>query len=196
MTLTNENAPAQRGNAGGGNENHVGAGLPDRLPLPPDRYLAALDAEAAFIGALLHQPAPAALDALSLVQAADFADLRLSVVADACRELAACGITPDPAAVLAYVRAQAIVTGADAIRSLSLLLAELYGTVPTPASVAYYRLAVLDGALRRRVEMMAARLGQAAERDSIDSLLPLVGREVVAVGDLQQRRTAAGAVGE
>jgi replicative DNA helicase len=196
MTLTDAKAPAQRGNAGGGTENHVGAGLAGRIPLPTDRYLAALDAEAAFVGAVMHQPAPAALDALSLVKSEDFADLWLSVVADACRELAGRGIAPDPTAVLAHIRASAVVTGSDAIRSLSLLLAELYGTVPTPASVRWYRLAVLDGALRRWVEQMAARLGQAAENESIDSLLPLVGREVVAVGDVQQRRTAAEAVGQ
>ena len=95
MTITNKRTPAQRGNAGGDNENHVGAGLSDRIPLPVDRYLAALDAESAFIGALMHQTARVALDALTLVRSEDFADLRLSVVADVCRELADRSIAPD-----------------------------------------------------------------------------------------------------
>jgi hypothetical protein len=96
------------------------------------------DAEASFVGAVMHLPAATAATALALVDGDDFADPRLSAVTDACRALADRGIAPDPAAVLVHVRAVAVI-GADALRSLSLLLADLYGTVPTPASVGWYR---------------------------------------------------------
>jgi replicative DNA helicase len=153
-----------------------------------------LDAEAAFIGAVMHLPAPAATTALGLVPGEDFADPRLAIVADVCRDLAARGTAPDPTAVLAHVQANAVVTGADAVRSLSLLLADLYGTVPTPASVGWYRVAVLDGALRRRCRMLATRVAQAAEGETIESLLALIGAEVAGVLAVQQRRVASGSV--
>jgi hypothetical protein len=91
-----------------------------------------LDAEAAYVGALLHLPAEAALDALGFTAAEDFVDRRLSIVAAVCRDLAARGVPPNPTAVLTHIRAEAIVAGADALRSLALLLADLYIAVPIP----------------------------------------------------------------
>jgi replicative DNA helicase len=148
------------------------------------------DAEAAYVGALLHLPAEAALDALGFTAAEDFADRRLSIVAAVCRDLAARGVPPDPTAVLTHIRAEAIVTGADALRSLALLLADLYIAVPIPASVRHYAAGVLDAALRRRCSELAIRVGQAAERDSLDSLLVLIGTELAAVREVRQRRAA------
>jgi replicative DNA helicase len=153
-----------------------------------------LDPEASFVGALLHLPAPVAVDALSLVQTEDFADLKLSAIADACRALAVRDVAPDPTTVLAYVRGAALVTGAEAISSLAQLLVELYGTVPTPASVAWYRLGLLDAALRRRCLVLADRVAQAAQGETFGTLMALIVREVQAVLAVQQRRIDAGAV--
>jgi hypothetical protein len=154
----------------------------------------ALEADGAFVGALLHLSASAARDALALVEAEDFVDPRLAVVADVCRELADRGIAPDPATVLAHARAGATVTGVEPVRALALLLAELYGTVPVPGSVGYYRLGLLDGALRRRCQVLADRVAQAVEHDTLTSLLNLLVAEVPAVLAVQDRRVRAGAV--
>ncbi|MGY1818048.1 hypothetical protein ACI79Z_11235 [Geodermatophilus sp. SYSU D00663] len=153
-----------------------------------------LDPEAAFVGAVLHLSAVAALDALHLVNGEDFADPRLALVADVCRELAARGLAPDPTVVFAHAQAKAVVTGSEAVGNLALLLADLYGGVPTPASVGWYRQGLLNGALRRRCEMLATRLNQAVGHDSMESLLGLVVAEVTAVLAVQQRRAAAEAV--
>jgi replicative DNA helicase len=175
--------------------NRVGADPGTMTSDDTDTYLSVLDAEAAFVGALLHQSAAIASEALRLVVVEDFADLRLSVLADVCRRLAEAGVAPDPVTVLAHVRRHAIVTGAEAIRGFSLLLFEIYRSVPVPSNWRHYLAAVLDTALRRRVQMMAARLGQATERDSLDSVLPLIDREVVAVVQVKKRQAAVEAVG-
>jgi replicative DNA helicase len=151
----------------------------------------ALDPEAVFIGAVLHLPAADAQQALSLLHADDLADPRLAVIADSARQLAALGIPPDPAAVLAHARAQGTVASADAVRSLSLLLADLWAGCPVPASWRFYAVAVLEEALRRRCTELATRIGQAAERESFASLLELVDVEARAVRELQERRAVA-----
>jgi replicative DNA helicase len=154
---------------------------------------ATFDPEAAFVGAVLHSSAATALEALALVVGDDFADQRLSVVAAVCRDLAAHGVPSDPIVVLTHIRAESIVTGADALRSLSLLLADLYAAVPVPASVKYYAAGVLDAALRRRCAEMTTRLGQAADRESTESLTDLVQAEV-AVAAVHARLDTATAV--
>jgi hypothetical protein len=53
---------------------------------------------------------------------------------------------------------------------------------------------VLDGALRRRCEVLAGRVAQAAEHDTVSSLLALIVTEVPAVLAVQERRVLAGAV--
>ena len=149
------------------------------------------DGETAFVGAVLHLSAAAALDVLSLLRPGDFADPRLAAVVDVCRDLARGGTAPDPVAVFAHARAHAIVSGADPTRAMALLLSELYDACPTPVSVYWYRNAVLDGALRRRVAELAARTAQAVEDGSLTTLTALLGDEVTAVGNVQARRAAA-----
>lgn len=186
---TNETTPAEWARDGGQQiSNLVDSDLGPSIVPAAGRDLAALDAEAALVGSLLHLPAPAALDALDLVTTEDFADLRLSVLAGVCQQLVAAGADPDPVLVLAHVRRHAIVTGVDAVKTMTLLLAELYGSVPVPASWRHYLLAVLDGALRRRCVELAVRIGQAAEGESIGSLVALVDREAQAVRELAARR--------
>jgi replicative DNA helicase len=152
-----------------------------------------LDPEAAFVGSLLHLPPATACEALRLVVSDDFTDAGMALIADVCRELAGRGIAPDPTAVHAYVRARALVTGVEALRAFTLTLVDVYGACATPASWRFYAVAFLEESLRRRCTMLATRIGQAAEGESIESLTELVDAEAQAVHAVQERRaTAAG----
>ncbi len=152
---------------------------------------APFEAEDALAGVLLHLPASVVCEALDLVTAEDFADLRLAVVADVCRELAGRGVDPHPAAVLAHVRACALVTGVNALQNFTVMLADLYAAAPTPAGWRFYAVAVIEEALRRRCAELAVRIGQAAEDASMEALLLLVDGEVQAVHELRDRRAIA-----
>jgi replicative DNA helicase len=188
--MTTRTAPAAWTRSGGQKiSNRAGS---DPAPSVSQRGASpTLDAEAAFLGAVLHLPAPVALEALEPITAEDFADPRLSILADVCRQLAVDGVAPDPVAVLAYVRRNAVMTGVEAVHGVTLLIDETYGGCPLPASVGWYRLAVLDAALRRRCAELAARIGQAADHDSLDSLIELVDAEASAVQALRNRRAAS-----
>ncbi len=144
------------------------------------------DPARALVGAALHG-APGVLD---LIRDDDLADPRLQVVAGVARELAEAGIAPDPTTVLAHAQATGMVTRADVVCGFALLLAELYGECPTPASAHWYAAAVLDEALRRRCAELSTRIGQAAELESLGSLLALIGTEAAAVRELAARRAA------
>jgi replicative DNA helicase len=150
-----------------------------------------LDPDAAFVGAVLHLPAPDALAALDLIHDEDLADPRLQVVVGLARQLAESGIDPDPVTVLAQARANGTVAKPDAIRGLTKLLGDVYGCCPVPASWRWYAVAVLDEALRRRCTEAATRLGQAADGESLESLLLVLDRETRAVRDVAERRAAA-----
>jgi hypothetical protein len=91
----------------------------------------------------------------------------------------------------AYVGALLLLDLRTARAALALLLHDLAAGVPVPASVMYYAAAVLDDAVRRRVGEAAARLGQAANGESMASLLELVDREHAAVHELAARRAPA-----
>ncbi len=148
--------------------------------------------EAALIGAVLRQShPPAALEVLDLVDPDDLANPHLRLIAVYARRAAERGYAPDPVAVLGCSRADGAVTGADAIKHLSLLLADLYESCATPASARWYAVAALDDALRRRVAELSARLAQAADEESIGSLLALVESEASAVLAVADRRRAA-----
>jgi replicative DNA helicase len=144
------------------------------------------DPARALVGAALHG-APGVLD---LIRDDDLADPRLQVVAGVVRELAEAGIAPDPTTVLAHAQATGMVTRADVVCGFALLLAELYGECPTPASAHWYAAAVLDEALRRRCAELSTRIGQAVESESLGSLLALIGTEAAAVRELAARRAA------
>jgi replicative DNA helicase len=156
--------------------------------------MSVVDPEAAYVGALLHLPPAAALDAIRLITPEDFADPRMTLIITACRELAGRGLQPDPTVVLAHLRTHATVRGADALTSFALLLVDLYASVPVPASVRYYAAGLLDLSLRRRVTEMSTRLAQAADRDSTGSLTDLVRTEVAAVAAVHARLDTATAV--
>lgn len=146
------------------------------------------DPERAFVGAVLQLPADAAQKALDLIRDEDIGDPRLRVVVAVARQLVEAGMAPDPVAVLAHARSTGTVTRADAVRNFSLLVSDTYAQCPTPASVRFYAAAVLEEALRRRSTEMAVRIGQAADGESIESLVGLVDGEVQAVRELRARR--------
>lgn len=150
-----------------------------------------LDPEVSFAGAVLHLPALAASAALRLVQGDDFAHPTLPIVLAAAQRLAGSGTDPDPVAVLALLRRDAVVTGASAISEVALLIVQAYDVCPVPASAPYYAAAVLAEAFRRRCTVLGSRLRQAAERDSVDSIDALLEREVADIRAVRGRLTAA-----
>jgi replicative DNA helicase len=138
------------------------------------------------VGAALH----GALGVLDVIRDDDLADPRLRVVAGVIRQLAEAGVASDPTTVLAHAQATGTVTGAEAVRGFALLLTELYAGCPTPASARWYAAAALGAAVRRRCQELSTRIGQAAEAESLESLLTLVDAEAKAVRELADRRAA------
>jgi replicative DNA helicase len=156
-----------------------------------DGQLALLHAEEAFIGALLHMPAPMASQALDLIHDEDLADYLNQRILTVVRLLVADNIAPDPVAALARARADGTVTGADATQAMAMRLADLYQSVPTPASWRAYGQAVIDEALRRQCIAMGTRVLQAAESCSLDVLIDLLDAECRTVRRLHDRRAPA-----
>jgi replicative DNA helicase len=175
--------PAERELDGGQINGRAGSDPPSSVTPP--------DPATPFIGSLMHLPAPAVVDALSLMRAEDFADQRLALLADVCGTLAGSGRRPDPVQVLAHIRREAVVSGATAMHNLAVLIYTCFASVPVPEQVGWYRLAVLDEALRRRCTELADRIRHASAGDSISTLMTLLGTEVNAVSTVQGRRLAA-----
>ncbi len=149
-------------------------------------------AEDALGGILLHLPATLARDVLSVVTVDDIANPHVALVVEVCRDLADRGVDPHPLAVMTHVRAHALVVGADALRNLHLLVADLYGCAPTPAGWRYYAVAVVEDAIRRRFSELGQRVQQAAEVGAIDVMTRVLDDECRAVRALLERRDAAG----
>ena len=146
------------------------------------------DAARALLGAALLSGAPQVLD---LLQDGDLADERLRVVAGVIRGMVGSGIPVDATTVLARARRTGTVTRPSAVQGLAMLLADLIGECPNPASARWYAAAALKDALRRRTAEAGERLTQAAEAECLDSFLELVDREHRAVRALADRRAAA-----
>ncbi len=149
------------------------------------------DPEAALGGALLHLPAAAASNVLALITPEDVADPHLSLIVEAARQLAEDGVAPDPATVLAFVRARGTIAGADAVGRMGLLLADLYAACATPASARWYAVALLDEALRRRFRELADRVAQATDGSPLDTVVHVLDQECRAVRPVLDRRAAA-----
>ncbi len=144
------------------------------------------DPERALIGAALSGSA----QVLDLIRDEDLGSPRLRVVADVIRQLAEASIPPDPTTVLVHARATGTVTGAAAVAEFALLLHELVDGCPVPSSARFYAVGTLDEAIRRRVTEAGIRLAQAADGESLGSLLALVDAEHHAVRELADRRAA------
>jgi replicative DNA helicase len=147
--------------------------------------------EDAFTGALLHMPVPMAKEALDLVHDDDFADLLNVTIVKVARALVADGVAPDPMAVSIRARADGIVAGPEAIRMLTMRVANLYADVITPASWRYYAQGVIDDALRRAFIAMGTRVLQAAERSAFEVMVDLLDAECRSVRRLLDRRQVA-----
>jgi len=147
-------------------------------------------AEDALVGALLQMPVPMAKEALDLVHDDDIADLLNLTIVQVARLLVAENITPDPMAIAIRARADGTTAGPEAIRMLTLRMADLYADVVTPANWRYYANGVIDEALRRQCIAMGTRVLQAAETSSLDVLIDLLDAECRTVRRLHSRRTA------
>ncbi len=147
-------------------------------------------AEDAFTGALLHMPVPIAKEALDLVHDDDVADFLNITIVKLARALVAEGVAPDPMAVSIRARADGIVAGPEAIRMLTLRLADLYADVVTPANWRYYAHGLIDEALRRAFIAMGTRVMQAAEGSALDVMVDLLDAECRLVRRLLDRRAA------
>ena len=158
---------------------------------PRPQVAAELMPEFAYVGAVLLVDLPTSRAALARVRDDDVADRRLRLVLSVARRLVADGVQPDAVKVLVRARLDGDVVIPTAIGDLSMLLIDLVDRVPVPASWGYYAQAILDDALRRRVAEAGARLTQAAEGGSLDSLLELKDREDAAVRELVDRRAIA-----
>lgn len=149
------------------------------------------DPEGATLGAVLNLPPQAAGELLDLFRDGDLADPRHQLIASVARALAADGIAPDPIAIAAHARSTGLVTRPEPLRGLALLLADLYAACPTPASGRYYVAATLEDALRRRCTEAGQRIEQAADAESLASLVALVAAEAQGVRELTERHAAA-----
>ncbi len=149
---------------------------------------AKLTPEFAYVGAVLSVNLPTAHVALGHVVDGDVADHRLRTVLAVARRLVADGVRPDPVLVLERARDDGDVTTAAGLGELSMCLLTLVDNVPVPASWPHYAQGTLIAALRRRIAEAGARLTQAAETESLDSLIALVDRETTAVRELAARR--------
>ncbi len=147
-----------------------------------------LNPEAAFVGALLHMPVPMASQALDLVHDDDLGDYVNQRIVTVIRLLVADGVAPDPVAVLARARADGIASGEVATKAIAERLADLYVSVPTPASWRFYALGTIDDALRRRCAALGSRVMQAAESCGLDVLIDVLDAECRTVRRLHDRR--------
>jgi replicative DNA helicase len=150
--------------------------------------------ESAFVGLLLHLPAVRAVKACRELRPEDFADPRLRVIVSTAAALAGRGVDPEPAAVLAECRTTGTVQGSNRLGVVSKLLLDLYTGAPAAAQASYYRQAVLEGALRRRITEAGERIAQAADESAVDHLLDLADREhraIIAAAE-RWRKASAG----
>ncbi len=148
------------------------------------------DPEGAFVGALLHMPAPMAREALDLVHDDDLGDYMHQRIVMVIRRLVAEDSAPDPVAVLARARADGVVTGSTAVQAMACRLHDLYASVPTPASWRLYALGTVDDALRRQCIALGDRVAQAAESSALDVLIDVLDAECRTVRRLHGRRLA------
>lgn len=144
----------------------------------------------AFVGALLHMPVPMAKEALDLVHDDDIADLLNLTIVKLARVLVAENVAPDPVAISIRARADGITAGPEAIRMLTLRLADLYGGVVTPANWRYYAAGLINDAVRRQFVAMGTRVLQAAETSGLDVMVDLLDAECRTVRRLLDRRLA------
>lgn len=152
---------------------------------PP--YIGAPLAEAAVLGCLLRLDVPAARALLGVLRDEDWTDPRHRSVAHACQRLLDVGVPADPVTVLGQLRADGLEKAHTAAVASSVFLVELCQAAPALGSAGHYARVVLEHSYRRRIQVAADRLAQAAATASLDDLADLVSDELEAIVDQQQR---------
>jgi replicative DNA helicase len=184
--LTEERRPGR----GSGVLEISGSGSEAIVAERADRPL--IDAADAYLGSLLQLPADKVREAAGYIVTADLADPRHQAIYALIRELAHQDIAPDAAAVFAHARTTGQVAGEHRLRGLSKLLSDLYTRAATPASVRFYAAAVVEDALRRRIDQTGQRLRQVADESALGEALAMVGSEARELGEMARRwRTVA-----
>ena len=142
-------------------------------------------AERHYVGALLHLRGVEARTAATWVRPEDLADPQLRQVLAAVQE----GIRDNQHEVAAVVprMIRAGTCPSDLAGLSSVLVVELLGEVPHPLSWSAYAAVILDEAMRRHVRECATRLAQAADTDSLPSLLGVLTDASLSVHELAQR---------
>jgi len=140
------------------------------------------EAEAAFLGCLLHLRGPVGIAYLLQTEDADFVDPRNRAVLEAMRRLCARREPVDPVTVEGELRRGGLESSLYADKSAAVYLADLYGGVATVGSVGAYLTILLEHRARRQVEASGTRIAQAAERMDLDEVWSLVSDELSALG--------------
>jgi replicative DNA helicase len=142
-------------------------------------------AERHYVGALLHLRGAEARTAASWVRPEDLAEPQLRQVLASVQD----GIRDSQHEVAAVVP-RMIRTGrcpSDRAGLASVLVVELLGEVPHLLSWSAYAAVILDEAIRRHVRECATRLAQAADTDSLPSLLGVLADASLSVHELAKR---------
>lgn len=147
------------------------------------------DAEEAFIAGLLGMDHQQADTLVSLLQRDDLTRPALQLIHQLIGELAAAGVNPDPAAILAHAIAEEHVTGAHHIQTFTGVLMRLidHRALTYSGSVRWYAVHVLDQAVRRRTVEMTVRLAQVADHADTDELERLTQAEHSAIEAVRAR---------
>jgi replicative DNA helicase len=150
--------------------------------------IAAVEAERAFIGALL-----SSADALPFLEQLDDDDLTqpvLQKVVGAVRRLVAVGAPVDQITVLCELRRTGEAVTAAGQTSAGLLLAEYAESAPVPQATAWYLRGVIEAALRRRVLEYGTRLMQRASTVALEDLLSELQADLMAIVAITARLKA------
>lgn len=132
----------------------------------------------ALIGCLLHLPAAEVREVTARLTLEHFTPGWAQLTYAAATQLADQDIQPHPAAVLGQLRRTGEAVSWSYDQRCPTLLAEMYGDAPIPSQAGWYVGILHDHLVRRRVQQMAVRLGDAAGTLPVDRLLELVDEQV------------------
>ncbi len=151
------------------------------------RVIGCRDAEAAFLGAILHLPADRTRLLLADLELEDFAVPQHRAVLVAARALATAGVAPDPIAIEGEMRRRGLEQSLTDDRNAAVFLFDLAVAAPHVTSAGHYRRIILEHRYRRRVQEAGERLAQAARSTALTDLAELVLDELRATQRHRQR---------
>ena len=148
--------------------------------------IAAVHAERAVVGCLMHQRAADAHALVFRLQPEDLTDPRLRLVLGAVRTVVLDQVDPDPVVVLGELfRSGAAASFPDG--GPGPLLFEIFAAPLSIGTADHYLRVVLEFSWRRRVQEAGVRLQQAAGGGALHDLEQLVAGEVVALREFSRR---------